>query len=231
MKTFIALAAATAVASLAAIAAAQPSELVSTQPIKTAPKDAVEVTLGAGYTQGFGKIAGPTSVPDVARAGVAVDLGLAYRLDPRLSLGVAGQYNEFDRGDVSGTRGARGMLAGIDGTYHIMPYTGLDPWVRLGTAYRFLWQDRNEPTANVLTHGWSIARLSVGLDVRTSPSLALAPHIGADMNMFFFRRMDGGTNDTIADTRLNTFVYAGILGRFDIGGTRVHESGLTVAKR
>ena len=45
--------------------------------------------------------------------------------------------------------------------------------------------------------------------------------IGADLNMFVWRNPEGRAgNERIGDMAVNTFVYGGLQGRFDIGGQR-----------
>jgi peptidoglycan-associated lipoprotein len=112
-------------------------------------------------------------------------------------------------------RAARGVTAGIAATYHFDPYTRLDPWLELGTGYRMLWEDARLPASNLLSHGFELARARVGIDVRVSPEVAIAPVVGADLNVFTFQ--DWTTSSNIADPRLSTFVFGGLQGRFDFG--------------
>jgi hypothetical protein len=51
--------------------------------------------------------------------------------------------------------------------------------------------------------------------------------LGADMNMFLWER--AMTSRAIDDVRLNTFVFAGIQGRIDIGGTLTSVTAVTSA--
>src|SRR5438105_12680447 len=57
---------------------------------------AVEISVGAGYTQSFGDVAqGRSSLADTATAGGAVELGVGYRFVPQLSLGVYGAGAQY----------------------------------------------------------------------------------------------------------------------------------------
>jgi peptidoglycan-associated lipoprotein len=188
-----------------------------------APSSALELSVATGYTQGFGELRGNTNMNDVATNGIGFDLGVGYRLSPRWSLGVAGQYHELY---APHAHSARGMTTGIAATYHFDPESGLDPWLEVGTGYRLLWQQASAGP-NVLTHGLQLARARAGLDFRIAPEVAIAPVVGADLNIFLWQ--DAGTSTAIADPRLNTFVFAGLAGRFDMG-TMVGGAPLT-AKR
>jgi outer membrane protein OmpA-like peptidoglycan-associated protein len=190
----------------------------------TAPENALELTVGTGYTQGFGMLQGGVSMPDVVKQGVGVDLGVGYRFSPHWSGAVVGQYQELY---AENARGARGMTGGIAATYHFDPMTRLDPWVELGTGYRFLWEDKQLPATNVLSHGFELAKARIGVDVRVTPELAVAPVIGADLNVFI--RKDDGTSTTIDDPRVSSFVFGGLMGRFDVG-TKTESPPPAVAK-
>src|SRR5262245_32588702 len=45
-----------------------------------APKDAFELSTGVGYTQPIGMLQSGVGMPSVATAGLALDLGLAFRM-------------------------------------------------------------------------------------------------------------------------------------------------------
>src|SRR5690349_20872645 len=62
-----------------------------------ASKEAFELDVNTGYTQGFGAISGLRggAVSDVPRGGIGAGLGLGYRATPELAVGVTGQYQEL----------------------------------------------------------------------------------------------------------------------------------------
>lgn len=195
-----------------------------TQPVD-APRQAFELTVGTGYTQGFGMVQSGVSLPDVVGAGLGVDLGAGYRIDPRFAVLATGQYQEFNAQRGTGTRG---LAAGLAGAYHFAPYVRSDPWIQLGAGYRMMWETASN-TPTLLTHGFELAKLTAGFDVRLSQDIAVMPVVGADLNLFLWQ--NGGNAVAIADPRLSTFVFAGAQGRFDIGGTRVRGSDREVAAR
>lgn len=182
-----------------------------------APARAFELSVGTGYTQGLGMLSEGVGFPSVAGAGLGVDLVAAYRINPRWSIGLAGQYQELNAERGTGARGLSGTIAG---QYHFRPDTRLDPWVELGAGYRALWETDLGNQGTVATHGLQVARLRVGADVRATPDIAVGPFIGADANVFL-----GQDGSAIDDPRLSTFIQAGVMGRFDIGGERTMSAG------
>jgi hypothetical protein len=192
-----------------------------------APTRALELTVASGYTQGFGELRSNIGMPRVARAGVAIEGAVGYRVDPRWGVSVGGQYQELTPDTADATRGTAFTLAA---QYHAAPNTRLDPWIEVGTGYRLLWQiDPLAGGGNVLTHGLQLARARIGFDIRVSPEVAIGPVIGADATTFLYQ--DGGPGDGyIRDPSVNTFVFAGLQGRIDAGG-QVGTTTMTSARR
>jgi outer membrane protein OmpA-like peptidoglycan-associated protein len=60
----------------------------------------------------------------------------------------------------------------------------------------------------------------VGYDVRVSEDVAIAPVLGADLNMFVWENPSNSSSGVMSTAQVGTFVYAGLQGRFDVGGTR-----------
>jgi hypothetical protein len=181
-----------------------------------APTQAFELKLGTGYTQGFGMIAPNVGIPSVAGAGIGANVDLDYRMTPHTSFGVAGQYQQFTAENNAASRGAMGN---IGFTFHGAPMQRADPWLRLAAGYRLLWSVNpvnGGPT--VLVHGFELAALNLGYDVRLSEGVAIAPMIGADLNLFVWERADGITR-ALSTAQVGTFVFAGLQGRFDAGSS------------
>lgn len=178
-----------------------------------APAQAFELTVATGYTQGFGTLQPGVSVPQVAQAGVGIDLGVGYRVDRHYSVSFGGSYQELQaERDVA----TRGFAMTIAVQYHVVPTSPLDPWVELGAGYRFFWIVPVGAAENTLLHGPQLVRVRAGLDVRVSRGLAISPTLGADASMFAFQ--DNLTTTVISSPTLSTFVFAGIQGRMDFGG-------------
>jgi peptidoglycan-associated lipoprotein len=104
-----------------------------------------------------------------------------------------------------------------------------DPWLRLGTGYRLLWETNPSGAQGitVMRHGFELLAAKVGYDVRVSEDVAIAPVIGADLNVFVWEDPSNGSSRAMSNAQVGTFVYAGLQGRFDLGGTR----GGVAAKR
>jgi hypothetical protein len=206
------------------IASAQDAERTWTQRTVPAPSQAFEATVGTGYTQPFGLLRSGVGMPDVAKAGIGIDAAVGYRIDPHWGLSVGGQYQELNAQNADASRGAAFTFAA---QYHIVPTTRLDPWLELGTGYRMLWQVQGNNNPTVLNHGFELARARAGFDLRLSPDIAIAPVIGADATVFLWQ--DQGTAVAISDPRVSTFVFAGVQGRVDVGGTKVGSTTTTSA--
>jgi outer membrane protein OmpA-like peptidoglycan-associated protein len=182
------------------------------------PTSALELTIGTGYTEGFGTLANNVGMPSVAQEGMSFDFGVGYRLSPHWSIGAMGEYQKLAAERSSAIDGA---VAGFEAAYHLAPYRRVDPWISLGTGYRWLWEvyhdsppntPVNGKTPQVLTQGIDAARLLVGMDLRVSQELAVGPFIGADLTVFTSQNVSAVNNPGVAP-----FVHAGLVGRFDIG--------------
>src|SRR5580692_9766562 len=96
MKTKLATGVAVTMSALAFAGSARAQAQDKDQVVNEAPaKDlapathAVELTVGTGYEQGFGKFSsGQPSLTDLGDAGGAVQVGVGYRIIPQLTLGL-----------------------------------------------------------------------------------------------------------------------------------------------
>ncbi len=195
-----------------------------------APRSAAELTVGFNYIAGLGLLQGGTAIGDVVNGGVAASVGGAYRVTPSLAIGLEGEYQEYMRGSaLTSSASARGLAGDAFATFHFMPYSYFDPWLRLGMGYRALWTVYGS-APNVVVHGFELARVALGFDTRTSADVALGPMIGADLGTFLWQKSDVAGNSAIRDPRLSTFVYAGIQGRFELGGVRERPGSATAMR-
>lgn len=192
-----------------------------------APNGALELGIEAGYVQGFGTLDRGRGV-DLAEAtdeGVGAALNFGWRVHPHAAVLMYGGFQQFRGddilGDGSGGTDVRGLTTGVMGSFHFGPHERIDPFVNAGTGYRMLWTLPAGGGNDVLTHGFQLARLDVGFDVRVSESVALGPVVGGDLTYFVWNNPEGPTgNVVIDDRRVHTFFRAGLQGRFDIGGSR-----------
>jgi hypothetical protein len=185
-----------------------------------APTNAFELKINTGYTQGWGNIAPNRSVNDVAGAGLGIDLDADYRADPHWSIGLQGEYQEFAANRAAA---ARGFAGNIGGTYHVAPMVRGDPWFRLGTGYRGLWEVNPILAPTTFLHGFELGKLTIGYDLRVSREVALAPQIGADVNLFVWRNVNN-INTQLSSAQVGSFIFAGLQGRFDMAGEMVSKT-------
>jgi hypothetical protein len=185
-----------------------------------APSRAFELQLSGGYTQGFGNIFPSHAINDVAGAGVGITASVGYRYTPRVSFEIEGQYQAFGSENF-GT--SQGIDTNVGVTLHGAPYRRGDPWLRLGTGYRWLWLSNAIPgpflngsvTDNISFSGWDVINARIGYDVRSTSGVSWAPFIGANLQTFVW------VNSTALSTvQWGTFLYAGLQARFDAGGER-----------
>lgn len=212
-----------AIAALAPAAGAQEAAAGYLAQHVAAPGPAVEIKVGTGYTQGFGMMATGRSIPDVAGAGVGVSAEVDYRLSPLWSLGGEAQLQALA---AEQSQSARGFATNFGATYHFAPRVRGDPWLRFAAGYRFVWE--NNPTGtsgvSVVRHGFEPLAAKIGYDVRVSEDIALGPVVGADLNVFLWEDPSNGSARALPAAEVGTFVYAGLQGRFDIGGVRTEPT-------
>jgi hypothetical protein len=145
----IVVAAVGAVTMVAAPAFAQEEGMPYFQRSLSAPKSAFELSVLPGYSQPFGDIERGFSIRDTAGGGGSVQLGAAYRIAPRWSLGLVGGYGQYGNGDGRATYVNAGdattVMAGVEGAFHALPYGRIDPFVTLGTGWRGMWERHDGP--------------------------------------------------------------------------------------
>jgi len=179
---------------------------------------ALEVAIGAGYTQGVGGAGGSGSVEELTGPGGGLELQIGTRVVPALSVGLYGTVARFQHGDAiaDGTH-AQAATAGVQAAWHARESRALDPWIGVGVGWRQLRLDPMGAPASSL-HGAEL-RLQLGIDYRFSRRLAIAPVVGASLAMFFAETtaMQSGLT-AVTDHRINFYGFTGVLGRFDVGG-------------
>jgi hypothetical protein len=186
-----------------------------------APSKGLELGVATGYSQGGGDLGGGmANLEDIAGAGVAVEVDLAYRVFPNLTLGAYGTFAGYAQGDLISNTTVFGATAGVQAAWHFRPDMSIDPWVSVGGGWKALWL---EPDAGDRTslQGFDLARVQIGLDYRVTPELAIAPVVGGSLGLFVSENtpMRDGYSE-IEDKKVNFTGFAGISGRFGAGGAR-----------
>jgi hypothetical protein len=181
-------------------------------------RSAVEVAIGAGYTQGVGGAGSAGSVQDVTGPGGSLELHIGYRVTPQFALGGYATVARFRHGEMfsDGSR-VSGATAGVQAVWHARASRSVDPWIGLGAGWRGLWISPKDMTASSV-HGVELARLQLGIDYRFSRWFAIAPTIGVSASLFLREGVEMATElSRVRDNRLNLYGFTGVLGRFDIG--------------
>jgi outer membrane protein W len=185
--------------------------------------NAFEIGVAAGYAQGGGKLGDNVGshLEDVAGPGGTVELDLGYRIIPELSVGAYGTFSQFQRGDrVVGDGNILGAAAGVQAAWHFRPDRSVDPWVSLGGGWKGLWIDQDNAKTTSL-QGVDLARLQIGADYRVSKDVSISPVIGGSLGMFISQDTPMTTDLTeIQGKQVNFTGFAGVSGRFDLGGDR-----------
>jgi len=183
-----------------------------------APDGAFEITLGGGYTQGFGDIgSGQPSLRNLTAAGGELQLGLGYRINPNFLLGVYGSGGMQSNGIFARGSNIYTATAGLQANYHFLPLETWDPWVGLGAGWRALWIDR--PVGMESRHGLDVARVTAGIDYRVSPQFAISPYVGVAVTVFLTQELAGERSfSNVHSPNVNAWPMAGVVGRFDLFG-------------
>ena len=187
-----------------------------------APTNAVEIAVATGYTQGVGPVGGSVQhLEDLSSAGGVVELDAMYRINPTFAVGAYGSFSKYATGDhLSDQTDVFSATAGIQAAAHLRPERSVDPWVSLGSGWRGLWLSP-QSGKNTSLQGFELARLQLGVDYRVNKDVAISPVIGGSLNMFVSEDSPMTTKYTeIADKKANFIGFAGLAGRFDLGGTR-----------
>jgi hypothetical protein len=187
-----------------------------------APVHALELTISAGYNQGVGAFgtAPALHVQDVAGVGAGADLGIGYRISPRIAFGGYGSGALYSSPLPDGN--ASSFAFGAEGDWHFRPYRSIDPWMSIGAGYRVF-------SSSTMTEGtrsrraFQALRVALGVDYRFSPEVAIGPYLSADMSIFF-RESRPGVPDIPAGVGFASFVSGGIAVRFDVIGHAEHPA-------
>ncbi len=199
-------------------------DTLQTETVVLAPERAFEIGVQGGYTQPFGELTNDRNFNDLAEAGGSVGVELGWRFSPYVSLSGLGTFHEQVVADSFGGADIRGGAMTLQGTFHFRPYDRVDPYFSYGAGYRLLWINPNGENNDAFTHGFQLGRLAFGIDFRVSNDVALGPVVGADVNLFLWEKLEAESgNNRFDDPRPSTFLFAGLSGRFDVGGDRVVE--------
>jgi hypothetical protein len=165
---------------------------------------------------------GMASVDDLSRGGGGAELQVGYRISPQLSVGAYGTLSGYSTGPrvAATTDLVIGATGGVFAGWHFRPATAIDPWVSVGTGWRGMWLGNDQATEAKL-QGIELTRVQAGVDYRLTPSIAITPYVGASASMFIARGdMTDGSYTELANKELNWSFTGGVMGRFDLFGSR-----------
>jgi hypothetical protein len=137
------------------------------------------------------------------------------------AVGAYGSFSKYSTGGaVGGNSDVLGASAGIQAAAHLRPERSVDPWASIGTGWRGLWLSP-DAGKNTSLQGLELARLQIGVDYRVSEDVSISPVVGGSLNMYLSEDSPMTTKYTeISDKKVNFMGFAGLAGRFDIGGKR-----------
>ena len=75
-----------------------------------------------------------------------------------------------------------------------------------------------------------MARLQIGVDMRATREISIGPYIGGSVDTFFTEKVPGGDWRNLDGPPVAFFFQAGIMGRFNLGGTYAQRTS-TLASR
>ncbi len=91
----------------------------------------------------------------------------------------------------------------------------------------------NRPEGRDSRHGIDLARVQVGVDVPVAAGITISPFVGATATLFLIQQLSSETSfSDIQGRKVNVFLNAGLLGRFDVLGSvgrRLDRSSRTAA--
>ncbi len=188
------------------------------QEVAPPSNNSFELTLGLGYGQGLGPVAsGTPRLQDLGTVGGTLEVGAGWRINPNWMLGAYTEISYFDGGKLANSDTAMSLAAGVQGQFHVMPGRRFDPWIGLGAGWRGYWGSLVGTSSDYKLQGVDFARLRIGVDYRVSPTVAVGPVLGLTLTEFLSEKKPGAASYTDTnDRKFNTFVFAGVQGRFDM---------------
>lgn len=205
-----------------------------------APVSAFEIGVSGAYTQGWGNITDTNDtafittpsrkIQDISGPGLTGEVDLGWRVDPHWMAGIYGTFTGFEQDSTLPTdTNVRSVTAGIQGQYFFRPFHVVSPWVGLASAWRGNWI---VPQVGGITsrQGWEIARLNIGADIRIEREVSVGPFIGGGLDVMFTEKLPRIDHRNLDNPPASFYFTAGLMGRFDIGGTYIQHAGQIAAR-
>jgi hypothetical protein len=167
----------------------------------------LQVGARVGYGGGAGIVYSGLSVHEASGGGIPIIIDLGARIVPQLYLGIYGQFapiftksnpiscpDDFDCN-------AQQWRFGVEGDFHFVPRSRLDPYIGLGGGYEVLHTNVTGPVpvptalgtftgnahASITDRGWEFANLTLGFDARITRAVGLGPFVSGSIGEYGIR--------------------------------------------
>jgi hypothetical protein len=191
-----------------------------------APHHALEAIVEVGYVHPVGGGSSGDDLQSSVGGGLDLGVGLGYRMSPSWSVDLRGQFHDSQSRASGATGDAHGFAIVAGPTLHLLPYELVDPYISLGAGCRALTETPGGVDAHPVTTGLDVVRLQVGMDLRTTTSIAVSLYVAGDVTAFLW----GSSGSSFGPPSVSAFLSAGAQGRFDFGGVR-EKRAVVVASR
>ncbi len=180
--------------------------------------NALEIAVGFGSAQGYGKT--ESGGPTLDNMGVGADVSVGWRINPRWMVGA---YSSSALYPTTGGAGSTlSTSAGVQANYHFAASGELRPWVGVGAGWHGYWISHDGVRSSY--QGVDLARLQLGVDMPITPSFSLEPMLSVTLATFATQQSPAGAASDARSSSLSVFVLAGVLARFDLFGHAAGES-------
>jgi hypothetical protein len=185
--------------------------------------DGLELGLRTGLALPFGKM--DANADDLSRTvsfQVPIWIDLAYRITPRLVVGVYAQLGFVVHESACPGCSSRDWRFGANLRYHLQPMKKVDPWVGFGAGYEIFTQDFAVPggfSGTLTGRGWEIANVQVGLDLRVARRVSLGPFVSLSFDEITSESLSSSGRDMESGDlgkTLHEWLLLGFRGRFDL---------------
>jgi hypothetical protein len=205
-------AAALAVLTLLASAARAQESGVATPLASPDPRlsDALEIAVGIGSAQGYGKVLG--GGPSLEDLGVGLDVAVGWRLNPRWMIG---SYSSTGMYPAATGTSTWSTSAGLQANYHFeAPFK---PWIGLGAGWHGYWLSQSGSRTSY--QGLDLVRAQAGVQAAVTQAFSLEPFVGMTLSTFLSQKASSAAAFTdVKDRAVSVQVLAGVIGRFDLFG-------------
>ena len=161
--------------------------------------NALEIAVGLGSAEGFGKT--ESGGPSLDTMGLGADVSVGWRINPRWMVGAYSSSALYSA--PGGASSTLGTSAGVQAQYHFGPG---GPWVGVGAGWHGYWISHDGVRSSY--QGVDLARLQLGLEVPITPSFSLEPMLGVTLTTFATQKAPAGAASDASSGSLSAFVLS-----------------------